>query len=54
MRAIEAFSKTKRSLDRLAIVQFEELPSVKKVLGQIQDEEDGSYIYQGIKLKCHD
>ena len=54
MRAIEAVFKTKRCLDKLATVQFEELPSVKKVLGQIREEEDGSYIYQGIELKCHD
>ena len=24
------------------------------MLGRIQEEEDGSYIYQGIELKCHD
>ena len=35
-------------------MQFEELPSVKKVLGQIQEEKDGPYSYLGIELKCHD
>ena len=51
---LTAMTKTKRSLNKLATVQFEELPFVKKVLGRIQEEEDGSYIYQGIVLKCRD
>ena len=47
VRAIEAAFKTKRSLDKLATVQFDELPSVKKVLGWIQEEEDGLYMKFG-------
>ena len=54
MRAIEAVFKTKKALDKLTTVQFEELPSVKKMLARVQEEEDGSYLYQGIELKGHD
>ena len=54
VRATEAVFKTKKALDKLITVQFEELPSVKKVLAQVQEEESGSYIYQGIELKGHD
>ena len=54
VQAIEAVFKFRKSLDRITTVQFEERPSMKKVFGWIQEEEDGSYIYQGIELKCHD
>ena len=44
--------KTKKALKTLP---FEELPNVKKVLGKIKPEEDGSssVTYQGAELTMH-
>lgn len=47
---IEAVMKTKRSLDKIKTTLFEDLPNVKKVLGQIKHEEDGSVTYQGVEI----
>uniref|UniRef100_A0A1X7V9Z0 Uncharacterized protein n=1 Tax=Amphimedon queenslandica TaxID=400682 RepID=A0A1X7V9Z0_AMPQE len=41
---IEAMMKTKKSLDKMTTIPFEELPTVKKVLGRIK-EEDGNVTY---------
>ena len=54
VRAIEAVFKTKQALDKLKTVEFEQLPSVKKVLARVQEEENGSNHYQRIELKAHD
>ena len=51
VRAIEAVGKTKKSLDKLQTVAFEELPTDKKVLGWINQEVNGSVTYQGVELK---
>jgi len=60
IRAIEAMMTTKRKLDELKAKQFEELPTVKKVLTRIQQNEvvtdtgtKTTYCYQGIILNCH-
>ena len=53
VRAIESILKTKKSLDKLKLTTFEELPTVKMVLSRIK-EEDGSNTYQGVVLKRHD
>jgi len=43
----------KNSLDKIKATIFEELPTVKMVLGRIKCE-DGSVSYQRIDLKNHD
>ena len=60
VRAIEAMMTTKRKLGELKAKQFEELPTVKKVLTRIQQNEVANdtgakttYCYQGIILNCH-
>ena len=60
VRAIEAMMTTKRKLGELKAKQFEELPTVKKVLAQIQQNEVATdtgvkttYCYQGIFLNRH-
>ena len=50
VRAIEAVMKTKKSLEKIKTTPFEDLPSVKKALGRIKHEEDGSVTYQGVEL----
>jgi hypothetical protein len=52
VHAIEVLMKTKKSLDKLRSTPFEELPSVKKVLGRVKDEA-GCVTYQGQDLKMH-
>ena len=50
--------KTKKSLEKIKTVAFEELPSVKKVLGRIQrlTDPDGSssVTYQGVNLTAYE
>ncbi len=53
VRAIESVLKTKKSMDKMKATAFEELPTVKKVLARIQ-QEDGSVMYQAAGLKMHD
>ena len=52
VRAIDSICKTKNSLDKLKSTTFEELPTVKKVIGRIK-EEDECVSYQGVDLKRH-
>ena len=52
--ATEAVFKTKKALDKLKTVALEEMPSIEKVLAWAQEEESGSFMYQGIELKAHD
>ena len=54
VRAIEAVMKTKKSLEKIKTTPFEDLPSVKKALGRIKHEEDGSVTYQGVELTYYD
>ena len=44
---------TKKSLEKIETVELEELPSIKKVSGQIKEEEVG-VTYQGVELKMYD
>ena len=53
VQAIESALKTKKSLEKIETVELEELPSIKKVLGRIKEEEVG-VIYQGVELKMYD
>ena len=50
VRAIALTMKTKKSLEKIKRTEFEELPSVKKVLGRIK-EEDGVVTYQAVEIK---
>lgn len=52
MRVIEVIMKSKEAPEKLRSPPFEELTTVKKVLGQIKEEE-GSVTYQGQDLKKH-
>ena len=54
VKAIEAVMKTKKSLEKIKTTPFEDLPSVKKALGRIKHEEDGSVTYQGVELTYYD
>ena len=54
VRAIEAVMKTKKSLEKIKTTPFEDLPSVKKVLGRIKHEDNGSTSYQGVELTHFD
>ena len=49
VQAIEVLMKTKKNLDKLKSIPFEELPSVKKVFSRIK-EDAGSITYQGQDL----
>ena len=58
VRAIEAFLRTKKSLEELKVKYFEDFPTVKKVLGRIQQKEASSgssttVTYQGTDLHLH-
>lgn len=53
VRVIESVLKTKRSMDKLKEMPFEDLPTVKKVLEWIQ-REDGSISYQAAELTLYD
>ena len=52
IRVIEAVMKTVKALDQINSAPFEELPTVKLVLGRLH-EEGGSVIYQGQEFKKH-
>ena len=52
IRVIEAVTKTVKALDQIKSAPFEELPTVKLLLGRLQ-EEGGSVIYQGQEFKKH-
>jgi len=54
IRTVEAFLKTKKSLDEMKAKSVESLPTVKKVLTRIQSTDVPSVVsYQGIKLLHH-
>ena len=57
VRAIEAFFKTKKSLDEIKMKRFEDVPTVKKVLMRIQQKEGSTtrtvHSYQGADLLLH-
>ena len=53
VRAIESVLKTKKSMDKMKATRFEELPTVKKVLGHVQ-KQDRIVTYQAADLKMHD
>ena len=51
VRAIEAVVKTSKSGDKLKATHFEDLPTVKKVLGRLSHSDDSdSMVYQGVQL----
>ena len=52
VRAIEAVTKTKKSLDKIKAATLEEMPIVKKVLARVKQEGE-SITYQGADLKKH-
>ena len=55
VRAIEAVIKTSKSGDKLKATTFEDLPTVKKVLGRMSNsDESGSMVYQGIEIVNYD
>ena len=54
VRTVESFMKTKKALDEIKSKDFEDLVTVKKVLGRIQQEDDSSNVtYQGADLYSH-
>ena len=54
VRTVESFMKTKKALDEIKSKGFEDLVTVKKVLGRIQQEDDSSNVtYQGADLYSH-
>ena len=44
--AIEALLKTSKAMEKLILLPFDELPTVKKVMSKVQDTEEGT-TYQG-------
>ena len=51
VRAIESVMKTSNSGDKLKATNFEDLPTVKKVMGRMSDGDvPGSKVYQGVLL----
>eukprot|EP00731_Ephydatia_muelleri_P003766 Em0001g3766a len=52
--AIEAFLKTKKAMEKVRDMAFEDLPTVKKVIGAIQQSDDGGVSYQGAQLTNFD
>ena len=52
MRAIESVMRTKKALDKFKATGFKKLPSVKKVLERIKQEEE-EVTYQGAQLKAY-
>ena len=51
VRAIESVIKTSNSVDKLRTTTFEDLPTLKKVIGRMSDGDDpGSKVYQGVQL----
>ena len=50
VHAIEVIMKTKKALERVKSSPFEDLPTVKKVLARVK-EEDGLVTYQGQDIK---
>ena len=53
VRAIEVIMKTKKALERVKSSPFEDLPTVKKVLARVK-EEDGLVTYQGQDIIKHE
>ena len=53
VRVIESVLKTKRSMEKLREIPFEGLPTVKKVLERIE-QEDRSVSYPAAELKLYD
>ena len=53
VRAIEVIMKTKKAQERVKSSPFEDLPTVKKVLARVK-EEDGLVTYQGQDIKKHE
>ena len=54
VRTVESFMKTKKALDEIKSKGFEDLVTVKKVLGRIQQKDDSSNVtYQGADLYSH-
>ena len=53
VRAIESVFKVKQSMDKLKAALFEELPTIKKVLERIQEDnlEGTSVTYQSTEIK---
>ena len=51
VQAIESIMKTKKGLENIKSVAFNELPTVKKVTGRIKQDENGIVTYQGSDLK---
>ena len=53
VRAIDSIMKTKSRLDKLRVTAFQELPSVKKVIGRIKNDSNNSFLllYQVVHLK---
>ena len=43
--------KTKKALDKLKATSFKELPTIEKVLARSEEEANGCFSYQGIKVK---
>ena len=55
VRAIEAVIKTSKSEDKLKATTFEDLPTVKKVLGRMSNSDESvSMVYQGIEIVNYD
>ena len=56
VQAMECVLKVKQSLDKIKVVSFEELPTVKKVLGRVkQDDVDATSVsYQSAELKRYE
>jgi hypothetical protein len=55
VRAIEALLKASQSADQLKDILFQDLSTVKKVLGRIsRNDDEGSIAYQGVELTNYD
>lgn len=51
VRAIEGILKASQSADQLKDTPFQDLPTVKKVLGRIScNGDEGSTVYQGVEV----
>ena len=53
IRTVESFMKTKKALDEIKSKGFEDLVTVKKVLGRIQQDDSSNVTYQGADLYSH-
>ena len=55
VRAVEAVVRTSKSGDKLKATTFEDLPTVNKVLGQMNhSDESGSMVYLGVEIVNYD